>query len=465
MGDKFKKLFSTKSIYEIEKNLFKKNIPGFLLMMKAAYAAFNHLNINTKGEVIILCGKGNNGGDGYGLGALLAMVGREVKIYKVEDPTKIEAKTALELCYKLGIKIKKWSKSLKNSDIYVDALLGAGINQSPREPYKTIIKHLLSKKKKGKKIIALDVPSGVDGTTGVAYNPSVIATTTITFLAMKKGLLTGDAVDHTGDLIFENIGVSQKKVIPDAILLNKSDCNFQILKPSSHKGTRGNVLILGGMKGMEGAGILSGISALRAGAGKVFWVTNTNKLNFPPELITVNPELKEIKKFLRMSKVCILGPGLPTGFEELIINIWNFKIPLVLDAGGLRWLAASNLRERPYHLIGTPHAGEAKDLVGQRKLDRFETIKTIKNIYGGDWILKGPGTLIHESNQLWINNFKMPELGTAGSGDILAGLIAGVWSSGSKTPARSGVWLHTNLAKKALIKKKHTYFSASDLLN
>ena len=88
MGDKFKKLFSTKSIYEIEKNLFKKNIPGFLLMMKAAYAAFNHLNINTKGEVIILCGKGNNGGDGYGLGALLAMVGREVKIYKVEDPIK-----------------------------------------------------------------------------------------------------------------------------------------------------------------------------------------------------------------------------------------------------------------------------------------------------------------------------------------------------------------------------------------
>ena len=98
-------------------------------------------------------------------------------------------------------------------------------------------------------------------------------------------------------------------------------------------------------------------------------------------------------------------------------------------------------------------------------MDRFETIRTIKSIYGGDWILKGPGTLIHESNQLWINNFKMPELGTAGSGDILAGLIAGVWSSGSKTPARSGVWLHTNLAKKAFIKKKHTYFSASDLLN
>ena len=90
MGDKFKKLFSTKSIYEIEKNLFKKNIPGFLLMMKAAYAAFNHLNINTKGEVIILCGKGNNGGDGYGLGALLAMVGREVKYIKLKTQQKLK---------------------------------------------------------------------------------------------------------------------------------------------------------------------------------------------------------------------------------------------------------------------------------------------------------------------------------------------------------------------------------------
>ena len=120
---------------------------------------------------IILVGPGNNGGDGYGLGALLTMAGREVKIYKVEDPIKTEAKAALKLCQKLGVKIKKWSKSLKDSDIYVDALLGAGIKQSPREPYKSIIRYLIRKKNKGKKIIALDVPSGVDGTTGIAYNP------------------------------------------------------------------------------------------------------------------------------------------------------------------------------------------------------------------------------------------------------------------------------------------------------
>ena len=93
-----------------------------------------------------------------------------------------------------------------------------------------------------------------------------------------------------------------------------------------------------------------------------------------------------------------------------------------MDAGGLRWLAKSN-KNRSYRFVGTPHQGEARDLVEQKKLDRFKTIEYIKKKYGGDWVLKGAGTLIYESNKLWINNLNMPNLGTAGSGDILAGLI------------------------------------------
>ena len=464
MGDKYKNLFSTKSVYKIENHLHENGTKGFSLMMKAAFAAYEHIHLNTVGKVIILCGKGNNGGDGFGLGALLFMAGRIVEIYKVEDPVKKEAKSALKLCLKLGVEVKKWSKPLKEADIYVDALLGAGIQKSPKLPYKSIIIELIKVKNKGKEIISLDVPSGVDGTTGVAYFPSVDATTTITFLAMKKGLLTGDAVDHTGDITFKNIGINQTSVISDATLLEESDCHFSILKPSSHKGTKGSVLVLGGMKGMEGAGILSGISALRAGAGKVFWVTDTEKLNYPPELITVKPDIKEISEHLKMSKVCVLGPGLSFGFEEIIEIIWDFEIPLVIDAGGLRWLAKLN-KKRSYRFIGTPHEGEARDLVEQKKLDRFKTIEFIKKKYGGDWVLKGAGTLIYESNKLWINNFNMPDLGTAGSGDILAGLIAGIWSAGSETPARSGVWHHTNLAKKAIENKTNAFLSASDLLN
>ena len=133
MCDYYKHLFSTPSVYKIEKNL-KKNINGFSLMMKAAYAAFEFINSNTKGKVIILCGKGNNGGDGYGLGAFLFLANRSVIIYQVEEAVKAEAKEALKLCLELGVKVKKWSNSLKDSDIYVDALLGVGIKRSPKNP-------------------------------------------------------------------------------------------------------------------------------------------------------------------------------------------------------------------------------------------------------------------------------------------------------------------------------------------
>ena len=109
MGDKYKNLFSTKSVYEIEKHLYDNGSKGFSLMMKAAFAAYEHINLNTVGKVIILCGKGNNGGDGFGLAALLFLAGRIVEIYKVEEPTKKEAKSALKLCLKLGVKVTKLS--------------------------------------------------------------------------------------------------------------------------------------------------------------------------------------------------------------------------------------------------------------------------------------------------------------------------------------------------------------------
>ena len=140
MGDKYKNLFSTKSVFEIEKKLYDNGSKGFSLMMKAAFAAYEHINLNTVGKVIILCGKGNNGGDGFGLGALLFMAGRIVEIYKVEEPTKKEAKSALKLCLKLGVKVKKCYKPLKEADIYVDALLGAGIQKSPKPPINVLLK-------------------------------------------------------------------------------------------------------------------------------------------------------------------------------------------------------------------------------------------------------------------------------------------------------------------------------------
>ena len=137
----------------------------------------------------------------------------------------------------------------------------------------------------------------------------------------------------------------------------------------------------------------------------------------------------------------------------------------MLDADGIRWLARELPRKRKGKLVVTPHPGEANDLVQCKELDRFETILHLREHFGGDWVLKGAGTLIAESKTLWINNLNMPQLGTAGSGDVLAGFVAGVWSLGSQSPARTGVWLHSRFAQDALKQKTAAFLTASDLLN
>ena len=461
----FKAVYSTDSIKKIESELANNGVQSFLLMMRAAHAACELLLSRSANDIIVFCGKGNNGGDGYGLAALLFMANCKVKVLQVEIPFTKEAKLARTLCTDLGIKIEEWDAKPKKGIWYVDALLGSGISRLPEGKYKTAINFLNSEKSKGKNVLSLDIPSGLNGTTGQGYGVAVQASETITFLAMKQGLLTGAAVDCVGQLTFTDLGVAAYSKTADAQILEKNDCDFGILKPSAHKGDRGNVIVFGGMEGMEGAGMLAGLASLKAGAGKVFWITNTQSLQRPPELITVKPEKNIVLDLIRNCRVCVLGPGLGAGFDSLIKTVWNSNIPIVLDADGIRWLARELPRKREGKLVVTPHPGEATDLVKGKELDRFKTILLLREHFGGDWILKGAGTLISESKTLWINKLNMPQLGTAGSGDVLAGFVAGVWSRGSKTPARTGVWLHSCFAKDAFEKKTSPFLTASDLLN
>ncbi len=465
MGDYFKAVYSTDSVKKIETELINKGTKSFLLMMRAANAAYHLLLSRAANEIVIFCGKGNNGGDGLGLAALLFMANLKVNVVQVEMPSTKEAKQARMLCLDLGVKIEEWKHTPKLGSWYVDALLGSGLSRIPDGKYKDAIKFLNAENSKGKNILSLDIPSGLNGTTGQGDGLVVQASETITFLAMKQGLLTGPAVDYVGKITFNNLGVEEYPKIADAQILEENDCDFGLLKPSAHKGTRGNVILFGGMQGMEGAGMLSGLASLKAGAGKVFWITNTKSLQRPPELITVAPKEKIVLDLVRNSRVCVLGPGLGSGFDRLIRAVWNSDIPIVLDADGIRWLARELPPKREGKLVGTPHPGEADDLVQGRELNRFETISYLRDRFGGDWVLKGAGTLISDSKTLWVNKLNMPQLGTAGAGDVLAGFIAGVWSSGSQTPARTGVWLHSRFAKAAFEKKTAPFLTASDLLN
>ena len=199
---------------------------------------------------------------------------------------------------------------------------------------------------------------------------------------------------------------------------------------------------------MEGAGILASISSLRSGAGKVFWASDTEKLHRPPELIQIEPGINEIQSILdKNMRTAIVGPGLGKKFDKEIEFLWHTDLNIILDADGLDWLARVRPKKRRAPWVGTPHKGEEKKLLGDSFSDKWSNIIKLKKIYGGDWILKGPGTLVLEEKRLWVNLYSNGWLGTAGMGDVLAGIIAGLWSSGSKTPFRSSVFLQTQCAR------------------
>ena len=213
---------------------------------------------------------------------------------------------------------------------------------------------------------------------------------------------------------------------------------------------------------MPGAANLSALAALKTGCGKVFICTNNlNKL--PNEAIRILPHRSNILKIINKINVIVAGPGLGNGGSELLEFLWKTDIPLVLDADGINWLAKNFNKKRKPLLIGTPHHGEAIKLLGNYFKDRFLAIKNIKKKYGGKWILKGPGTLVL-NNKIYVNKFANSILASAGSGDILAGIIGGLIAQGHKEPELAGVQIHSYAANLLALEKNKTLI-ASDLLN
>jgi len=308
------------------------------------------------------------------------------------------------------------------------------------------------------------LPSGLDGSKGVIFNSTVKATATITFLTIKPGLFIDKACDYTGAIYFDNLGIDKLGYKHDMKAIGKETIHISKLSRSAHKGERGSILCLGGSKSMEGAGILAGISALRSGAGKVFWASNTDKLQRPPELIHIKPTIDSIKAALdKNMSTAIIGPGLGKSFDKEIEFLWKSKIKIILDADGLDWLSRTKPKNRAAAWVGTPHIGEMKMLLKDDFSDKWSNIIKLKKHYGGDWILKGPGTLVSEDRKLWLNLYSNGWLGTAGMGDVLSGIIAGLWASGSNAPFRSAVYLQTQCAKNFLRQNNGAGLTASNI--
>lgn len=492
-------LYRSKQSQAIDHYLIEhQGYPGYDLMERAAKAAFQCLQRiwPQRRHIAIFCGAGNNGGDGWVLARLAWADDWQVQVYSLCEPDSLhgDALQAAKDYLKLGGQWQLFDAdqnpaTLATADIIVDALLGTGIKGPPRAGFATAIE-LINQAQKP--VLALDIPSGLDGDTGEAYEPTVTADHTVTFIVNKQGLFTGDAADVTGEVELAPLVDPEHtlKSLPQGLLATGSLARReQVLqyipkrRPTTHKGQAGHVIIAGGGPGMPGAVLMAGHSALRSGAGMSSLLTHASHA---AQLITYCPELmirgwQEADDFpvqwLNRGNVIALGPGLGQSawsravFEQLITS----PNKLVIDADGLNLLAdACAARTWPAvserHWLLTPHPGEAARLLNctakEVQQDRINAALTLAERFGSVVILKGAGTVVAAPDRYFvISPGASGAMATAGMGDVLTGLCAALLAQGMPLyeAAQAAVYLHFEAAQLAA-KGRSRGVLATDLL-
>lgn len=422
-------------------------IPGLTLMERAGTCAFGLLRERWPGarRIAVVCGPGNNGGDGYVAARLAREAGIEVTVLTVGDVTRRrgDAEAAAQAAIAQGLRLRPFEPTgLSEAEVAVDAMLGTGLERDVEGPFRRAIESLTLA---GIPVLAIDIPSGLHADTGRALGTAVNADVTITFIGLKQGLYTGDGPDHTGDIVFDDLGVPAhiyQRVAPTASRLELSALQ-RLLPPrrrTAHKGHFGHVLVIGGDVGYGGAARMAGEAALRVGAGLVSLAT---RAAHAPEITAARPELMchpveqpgELQALLERSSVLAVGPGLGRSpwACSLLARVLDSGLPRVLDADALNGLADEPQRGADWVL--TPHPGEAARLLGcptpEIQADRYGAVVEIQRRYGGVAVLKGAGTLVCDgSGPTAVCAQGNPGMASGGMGDVLTGVIGGLLAQG-----------------------------------
>jgi len=479
--------------------------PSYFLMEAAGEVLWNAFQQQFAHccNVLIVVGNGNNGGDGYELANLLlqkqslqitvAFVSEHQDLNKWIAQSQGDAAEALKKIAHKDILIKPFSISdLKDKDLIVDGLLGTGIKEPSRQHYVEVIYAI---NQSATKVLSIDIPSGLDANTGAVIGAAIRATSTVSFVGLKKGLVTGAGLDYCGKLYFDDLGVILSEQLIDRDIINQppmllpyNDIDFlsKIIPRSknSHKGSFGTVVVIAGNQGMGGAGILCAEAALRVGAGKVILLTHSSHANsvlsYLPEIMTVamnETNLDELSLYLERATTLVIGPGLgndnwaKTLLESTLQYAESHSIPCLVDADGLRQAKKQGYSLR--HCMITPHPGEAADLLDTTttnvQKNRFKIAAMLEQKISDHVLLKGAGSICSSKYFLKkISHFVCPHgnpgMSTAGMGDVLAGMIGGLSAQGlSESEALlAGMLLHSLCADEAT-KKGEVGMIASDL--
>jgi NAD(P)H-hydrate epimerase len=463
-------------------------IPGITLMHRAGKAVVDELLARTGSvagdRIIILCGHGNNGGDGFVIARLLRDNNADVALFLVSEQTRVagDARIAMDEWIAAGGEIvsltdddsvREAAATWVDADYVVDTLLGTGLTGEVHGVIRTAIEEI---NRLGVPVIAVDIPSGISGDTGQVCGVAVKAMLTVTFGLPKVGHAFYPGRRHCGTLSVADIGFPEQAVAealenePLISMSSKADAVAWLPKrePNAHKGSVGKVFVLAGSVGMTGAAALASEAALRSGAGLVY-LGCPERLNDIletklTEVVTLPlPEMRkrrclslralgDIRRQAAQMQVLAIGPGIGRYREtvELVRRVVaESPAPLVLDADALFALAGANLFPLTQPVVLTPHYGEFARLLGvgiaDVERDPVESCRRAATEWGVTLLLKGaPSVVCGPSGETWVNPTGNAGMATAGAGDVLTGLIAGLIAQGlqPEIAARLGAYAH-----------------------
>jgi len=443
-------------------------IPAIELMERAGRAAFDVLcdHWPEAGRIAVVCGGGNNGGDGYILARLAAQANIPCAVMAIGAPaTGLQgpARVALDRFRATDKVVQEFAEaSLADADIIVDALLGTGLDRAVEGQYRQVITAINASHKP---VLAIDIPSGLNADTGQCMGLAIKAALTLTFMGLKQGLFTAQGPAYSGRILFSDLAVPQDiyaKLTPAAERLEELNMAKHLpTRPrDSHKGDFGHALLIGGDYGLAGAIAMAAEAAGRVGAGLVSVATRPeHALLMPlarPELMTLGVnEVSALKPLLKKATVLAIGPGLGQSDwgRALLSRALEAQLPLIVDADALNLLASEPAYSDRW--VMTPHPGEAARLLGTNseeiQQDRFAAAKALQQKYGGVLVLKGSGTIIADAAGLSVCTAGNPGMASGGMGDVLTGVIAGLIAQGLsiKAAASLAVNLHAQAADAA----------------
>lgn len=453
---------STPLYLRVDIRRLEQHEPAGSLMAKAGMALATlaeELAGNEADPILIVVGPGNNGGDALVAARHLKTKWHQVIVVLTGDPSKLppDAANAYQAWLNEGGSCIDRIPMGTRFSLVIDGLFGIGL-QRPLEGHYAELVHQLNAL--ACPILSIDIPSGLDADSGQIHGCAVRADYTLTFLAAKPGLYTLDGPDHAGTIVVSDLGMNAIEVVaPTGWLLEEH--MFRPALPSrrqnSHKGLFGNVAVIGGSEGMTGAAMLAGRAALFSGGGRIYvgFLSQAAPLldSSQPELMLRHADTLHEKV---EASCAVIGPGLGRSPQAIkVLKAWlQQPIPLVLDADALQLIGQdaelkSALQHRNYPSVMTPHPGEAAALTGlnsgEIQQDRVGHALKLAADYNAVILLKGAGTVIAEPEGRWyINTTGNPGLSSAGTGDVLAGMIGAFIAQGVEAAAatRLGAYLH-----------------------